>query len=325
MAVQPKTLRLNRREPAVVRYALSQPAQVTLELWDEQGTLVRQMTAAQPNGAQQLSWDGKDNAGLPVPTGAYRYVLQATAGPQRATHDPSAYSGGEEVKPMAFTFDKINGQLRWRLPQAARVRLRVGLEGLPHLRTLKDWEPMEAGAHETTWDGKDISSEVRFIDHPHLSMKLSAFALPDNVIIVADSPQLRPESPAPLGLAAPQAPYLHARHHRAACQDVALEVEFPQHEQRDAQGRVRVGGQVPVRVTLPTAQAPAFVNQRFEAVIFEDLTVLFEEEEALNPFTFVWDTGRLPAGPHLLTINVLSYDDHFGVATVPVVVEAKRP
>ena len=62
------------------------------------------------------------------------------------------------------------------------------------------------------------------------------------------------------------------------------------------------------------------VNRRFEVVIYEDLTVLFEEEESTNPFTFLWDTSKLPPGEHLLTINLLSYDDHYGVATVPVAI-----
>ena len=35
----------------------------------------------------------------------------------------------------------------------------------------------------------------------------------------------------------------------------------------------------------------------------------------------VWHRNLLPPGTHLLTVNLLTYDDHYGVATVPVTVE----
>lgn len=320
VAIEPKTLRWDAQQRAAIRYHLSAPARVTLDVLDAQGTVTRQLIAEQTTGMQEWVWDGRRSDGTPASDGAYRYVLRAEARGRQMTYDPAAYSGGDEIRPMDFTFDRARGLLQWRLPQAARVRLRIGIEGFPHLRTLLDWQPMEAGAHELLWNGLDASGLVRAISHPQLSVKLTAFTLPDNAIIVtgtptspmldhADTPQIR------------RGAYLHARHDPASCGDVALQLEFPQHLHRDVQGRVRVAGQVPVRVTLPEARARDFTNQRFEAVVFEDLTVLFEEEEALNPFTFVWDVSRLPAGAHLLTVNVLSYDDHYGVATVPVIVE----
>jgi hypothetical protein len=78
---------------------------------------------------------------------------------------------------------------------------------------------------------------------------------------------------------------------------------------------------VPVRVTLEARDASSLVNERFEMALYEDLQFLFEEEESLNPFTFLWDTTHLTPGAHLLTVNVLGYEDHYGVATQPVIIE----
>ena len=117
-------------------------------------------------------------------------------------------------------------------------------------------------------------------------------------------------------------PYLHARHDRAACHEAQLTVEFPGAQRTDEVGRPMLAGPVPVRVRVAEEDARHAVDSRFELMLYEDLTILFEEEDATTPFTFVWDTATLPPGQHLLTVNLLTYDDHDGVATVPVMVEA---
>lgn len=83
-----------------------------------------------------------------------------------------------------------------------------------------------------------------------------------------------------------------------------------------------LSGMVPVRVRLDDSDAQPMVNQRFELALFEDLTFLFEEEDAVNPFTYLWDTAQVPPGEHLLTVNILGYENHFGVETRPVLIEA---
>ena len=137
------------------------------------------------------------------------------------------------------------------------------------------------------------------------------------------SPQAgQPAYPPERFAAAGRTPYLHARHDRAACHEAHLTVEFPGAQRTDEAGRPMLAGQVPVRVRVAEEDARRAVDSRFELMLYEDLTILFEEEDATTPFTFVWDTATLPPGPHLLTVNLLTYDDHDGVATVPVMVEA---
>jgi hypothetical protein len=211
------------------------------------------------------------------------------------------------------------------MPKAGRARLRVGLQGFPHLRTLLDWEPLEAGPQSVVWDGRDASGFVQLTDHPNLTVKLALFALADHTIIVQGAPDRdagRPQGPAEYPPERAPAPaYLHAQHPRPACREARLAVEFPEGTRRDEQGRPVLNGTVPVRVVLDPRDAPHLVNHRFEVALYEDLTFLFEEEESANPFTFLWDTSQLPAGVHLLTVNVLSYDDHYGVVTQPVMIE----
>jgi hypothetical protein len=77
-----------------------------------------------------------------------------------------------------------------------------------------------------------------------------------------------------------------------------------------------VSGVTPLRVTLDPAHAVHLVDTRFEIMVFVDTVFLFESEDGSNPFNHLLDTRALAPGPHLLTVNVLAYDDHFGTHTI---------
>ena len=326
VAVEPKTLDLTKQTEVSLRYSLPRPSTVSIELFDEDGQLVRQLALGrQEAGAQTARWDGRDGEGNPVPSGVYRYVIRAHGQEgQEWVYDPSQELGGEEIEPRDFQWDPQSGRFRWVMPKAGHARLRIGMEGFPHLRTLLDWEPMEAGEQSLSWDGMDASGLIRLRDHPQLAIKLAAFALAPNTII------LRGQNPGTLHvppkknvrmLPVERPLYLHAGHPRSTCREVGLRIEFPQ-ARSDAEGRPILRGKVPIRIALDPADTTRMINERFELAVFEDLTVIFEEEEALNPFTFEWDTGRLTPGQHLLTVNLLGHDDHFGVETQAVWIEA---
>lgn len=326
---EPKILDLRTPGRVTIRYHLTHPAEVRIDLVNEEGIVARRLEAGrQSSGPQRLPWDGRTDDGIEVAGGVYRYLIHAQdAKGHQAVYDPSEATGGEELTPRDFVFDRTTGALRWVMPKAGRARLRIGLQGFPHLRTLLDWEPLEAGAQEVVWDGLDASGLIRALDHPQLSVKLSAFALPDHTIIVrgersGGTAALAPSEPAayrPEHKA--ESAYLHARHPRTVCHEARLSIAFPNGTRYDAWGRPILTGTVPVRVTLDARDAPSLVNQRFEVALYEDLTFLFEEEESVNPFTFLWDTTRLMPGEHLLTVNILSYDDHYGLLTQLVVIE----
>ena len=341
-AVEPKTLDVDAGETATIRYDLTQSAIVTSDLVDEAGRVVRHLTGGrQAAGTHTMAWEGTDGYGHAVPPGVYRYILHAHSmdaglSTTDSTYDPSATSGGEELQPWDFTFDRQSGTFRWVMPQAGYARLRIGIEGFPHLRTLLDWQPLEAGEHTVVWDGLDETGLIALKDHPHCAITLHAFALPWNTLIVSDAGVHRPPSTDPSDtvdrgsstvdassppLARPDAAYLHGRHPRALCHEPRLHLVFPTQTRSDATGRPILTGTVPVRVVLDERDAPQLVNSRFEIALFEDTTFLHEEEDGTNPFTYLWDTTRVSAGEHLLTVNVLSYDDHYGVATQPVVIE----
>lgn len=328
VAVEPKTLDFGKQTEATLRYALTDSAAVTIEWFDEDGRAIRRMPLGrQKAGKHAVSWNARDGEGILVPNEVYRYVIRAQSRRgQEAVYDPSQEAGGEEVEPRNFEWDPQTSRFRWVMPKAGRARLRIGIEGFPHLRTLLDWNPLEAGEQGLSWDGMDASGLIHLKGHPNLAIKLASFALAPNTVIVQGSDSsprtissgsVTPGSAAPSGTAG----YFHARHPRNLCREARLQIYFPQ-VRLDAVGRPLLRGKVLVRVILDPADKVRMTNERFELALFEDLSILFEEEEAIIPYTFEWDTSRLEPGQHLLTVNVLGREDHFGVSTQAVLIEA---
>lgn len=99
-----------------------------------------------------------------------------------------------------------------------------------------------------------------------------------------------------------------------------ISLELPSAEGLDDDGRPIVRGQVPVRVTIDPEDAGSMTDALFEVAFYVDLTFFFEDEESTTPMTWMWDTSKLSPGPHLLTVNVFSYDGRIGCLTRSVVI-----
>ncbi|MBM3288233.1 MAG: T9SS type A sorting domain-containing protein, partial [Candidatus Eisenbacteria bacterium] len=59
-----------------IRFALDKPAPATLSIFDVQGREVRRLTTGgREAGVHTVAWDGRDDAGRPLPSGVYLYSL----------------------------------------------------------------------------------------------------------------------------------------------------------------------------------------------------------------------------------------------------------
>jgi len=318
VGVFPKTFSPEKEESITIRWMQSQKGKTTVEIHTENGERVRHLESIYPAGEHTVVWDGRDDTERIVPAGVYLYVIQSQDDQGRqATYDPSFTTGGEELMVERFTFDKQKREFQFILPRAARTRLRIGLSPFLHLRTLLDWEPLEGGTHTLGWDGLDSSGWVRAIDHPDLSMNLAAFALPDNAVILKGKEEFSSHMREGAKQSSRSGLYLHALHDRANCRDISCRVEFPGLE-KDERGLPILQGKTLVRVQLEDKDRNFMVNQRFEVGFSVDTVFLFEEEDGQDPFNFEWNTTGLSPGEHLLTVNLIGYDDHLGVKTVRV-------
>lgn len=63
-----------------IRFRLSQPSHVHLDVYNMQGQNVKSLVAEQRSpGMHTVQWNGHNDAGIPVPSGVYIYRMNATA------------------------------------------------------------------------------------------------------------------------------------------------------------------------------------------------------------------------------------------------------
>lgn len=332
--VQPSTTRPDpaKGETVQLRFELSAPAEVTLELYDGRDLLVRQISGkgTLPRGEHSLAWDLRDQAGHPVPPEAYTYVLEAhSQDGNTVRYDLADQTGGETITARDVKWDAQSGHFSYVLDRPSRVNLRVGLEnGGPLLHTLIDWVVRPAGLQQESWNGKDASSVLDLTKHPKLAISVQAFALPENSILVGPrQTQVRLIDPLPSGSkhrekssAQPRRMYSHAQQPLEARGDFKVQLTLPKTLGRSSSGLPIISAVTPVRLEVDPKDRERALTRRFEPVFFIDGQFAFENEVGFVPMTWNFDPAALNDGEHFLTVNLRGYEGNFGMATVKILI-----
>lgn len=80
--------------PVTINYALEKNASVLkINIYDENGVLVRSLDAPKAAGGQKAEWDGRDNNGNIVPPGTYGLRIDAADNEQKPITASTAVSG----------------------------------------------------------------------------------------------------------------------------------------------------------------------------------------------------------------------------------------
>ena len=301
ISVAPKTLDVSRGEETTLSFSLDRSLDAAVEIWSERGRRVRVLRAPSGSERRSIRWDGRSERGMPVPAGVYLYRIQAAGAV--ASGSPVKMrrtEPGEEILAQRFTYDADSRRISFILPEPARVRLRMGVRQLPVMRTYYWWEPLEAGRHEIEWDGLDASGRVTLGRHPKVGLDLVARALPPRSILVRSGP-VQTADP---------------------CAEVCFELSMPAVSTFE-DGTPVVEEGATVRVRIGERDRESLVNARFEVMLFLDTVFLFEEEDGAPVFSYELDTRALSPGRHLLTANVLGYDDRLGSQSLEFIVRER--
>ncbi len=316
-------------EQVTVRFRLSAPARASLLIYDAREILVRRVAAKGelPAGEHALAWDGREDRGKLLPPEAYHYAVRATAGAERVEFDLTDRTGTPAVIARDVAWDPNKKVIRYLLPEASRVNVRVGLQnGGPLLRTLLNWLPREAGVQEEPWDGMDESGVIDLSAHPRMSILVHAVGLPKNTIVIGPRASERtayveiakPERRTPKG------PPRAKRRTFAAqtveqMRDLAIALTLPKDLRRGRDGVPIVSGPIPVQMDIPDkAERARLLAERVETAFFVDGAYRFENEAAGLPISWTFDPTGMNPGEHYITGNLLGYEGHFGTATVRV-------
>lgn len=326
-----------RGERIAIPIVLTRPAGVRLRILSPDGDLVRTLGPRRLDaGRHVIEWDGRDDEGTVVPDEAYVPVLELEDGSgARTVVDPRAGTGGEIVPDEALAVEVFrDGLIRYRLPAPARVLVRVGLKQGPMLRALADWTPRLAGSNVHRWDGWDRDRLLRVIDDPRVAVLVTAFRLPEPVIVATGNRRLAyPDYRRLRGWPDPVPPARIAfeRDGRRLSPFASL----PRMLQRDPRVLLEIlerpapggRGRLKVRVDIPPEDRWWLEQGLYEVAFFIDGRFEAEEEHGYVPITWVRDVAGLAPGRHVVTVNVAGFRGQVGVrsAAFEVPPDASRP
>jgi hypothetical protein len=322
-----------RGESAQIRFRLSARAPTAVWIFDGRDLRIRAIDLGELDaGDHAAAWDGRDDLGRVVPPEAYTYAVSAASASEPAVWDLASNTGGEPISLSDLRWDASSGSVRYRVDEPARVRIRIGLanDG-PLLRTLIDWVPRAAGAHEEPWDGRDAAGVFELKGHPNLSLAADAFVLPRNTLLVVPAPArvaLIEGLPADTPRREHATPSEHrmfdfARQPIEQRRDFAVELVPVGDVRRARDGSPLVEGSLVVQLRAAEGDLASILAERCEAVFFVDGHYVFEREIGFLPMTWTWTPTATSPGTHYLTANVRGYEGHFGMTTLRVVLGAE--
>ena len=281
------------------------------------------------NSVQKMIWKGMDAAKKIVPPGIYYYTIVLENKETKMTYNPYPETQGHILSILEGGYDEKNNQIYFKLPQAAMVRVRINIKkGGPIMATPLDWTPLAADEYRFPWDGKDVSGLIDIKNHPERNIMVYAYSLADNSIIVAgeqakadqlfvildEAAMAKQEFPLNL----PPDRYIHARKDPRLNRVVRIEVSFP-----NAKTTVNVpvlSNKAPIRVSIDPRDQWIAEMSRYELMFYIDTVVVFEDESGFAPFTYYLNTKDLTSGEHVLTVNLLTYDDHYATISKKIII-----
>lgn len=342
-------------EEAQLSFYLSQDAEIAVKIFDADAGLIRTIGTKKSGykGINTILWDGRDAQGNIVADDAYYVVIEATD--QKgftAVYDPTSFSGGKTISVnAAYRAEHIT----YQLPEACRVRIRIGIPNGPLLRTLIDWEPRQAGSHAESWDGKDESG-VLMIKKLFLNIVAQAFTLPENSLITTGSNKdLVVYKLADRKMsAAPHQLLLKNKKQQTAKKNLERHPHYTMSRVLDRAPRFQVkvnsskkgvrtkqsaqvektvaaaaenvaiptvAGNVSMAVNLEELTGLLLSNQRYEILVYIDYEFFMEDEQGYHPYNFTLDTSYLTNGQHVITFNVTTLTDQVGSGSIIVNVQ----
>ena len=319
----------SRGERVELRYHLSRSALVTIKVFDPDLHITRVLTekTQKDAGVQGEVWDGKDIDGKLVPNEAYFFTIEAEdALGSQAVYDPITFSGGEPFDLGQAQFDRESGTLTYKLSQPSRVLIRIGIPGSALLKTLVDWEPRIGGEITEYWNGKDEDNVIDLWRQGNFTTMITYFTLPETSVITfgnttytyreykANGSSARPKK-VERPILNPRKLSPHFLTSRVNNRSFKVLLSFPEIEEKPAQTVPMIKDQVLVRVDIHEKDREVLLQQQFEIILFVDTVYFAEEERGYVPFNFPWELKQLPEGEHILTVNIVTFNDQFGVGS----------
>lgn len=324
-----KSFNPSKSQTVVIGFEVTTQADVQLTIYDRLGREVKSFDRSNaPAGKQSFKWDGRNMEGKLAPGEVFLYVIEAKIkSGGKVIHNPANKTGGIETKSLEYTLDRETGKIEFVLPKTCMIRIRAGLKDGMFGNLLFDWKPTTAGRHTYDWDGRDSTGQMYMLKRHELNLRLTTYSLPTNTIITTgdtipidhESSQDKTLNQKRQQLWGTKGKYRHYSHDPFICHQPRFKVMFPSKSNTQDEDASVVSGVVPIRIELDPRDERHLIRTRYEIMLFVDGVFIYEIEEGSSPFTFNWDTKDFGKGPHIITVNLIAYDDHIGFVSHKVI------
>lgn len=329
VSVSPASFNPARGEKVTLAYTLLRDARITIKVLDPDRSVVRTLVSngAARSGPRTQTWDGKDAGGRLVPNEAFEFVIEAVdATGMLTSQDSAATSGGEFGDIRRGSTSRESGTVSYTLSQPSRLLLRAGIPGSALLKTVVDWEPRPAGQQTEYWNGRDEDNLVDVLGLKERSIIISYMTLPDNsVITYGNSAYTYREYVERYAKNRTKVPMPTFRNNRKVSphytkdrlkdRGFKLKITFPELDKPGAPVIPTARDRLLVNIEVDPKDLEVVANQQLEVILFTDLQFHSEEERGYLPFRYPLEVADLPAGEHVLTVNVVTFGDQVGIGS----------
>jgi hypothetical protein len=308
-------------QSVVVSYTTNPAGNVSLQVIDRDGYVVRHLVKSSPQtaGRHEVKWDGRDDRDRVVPDEAWSFRIELKTDRGSTTYFP-AVNVSSDVGASQITFDRGSGIIRYVIAAPSRVHVQAGCarvvdpakpsEG-PVLRTVVDRQPRSAGSVIEQWNGLDQSGTIYVPDLPNFVIGVAAAPLPENSVITTGNRELAFAGTLTARSGKSLIPPRGGHAHHAgltAAEDRAPSLTLT------PEGAVSIAERV-WRTSAPTLRfnaalagpsAESLLATRGSIQVFVDGVRVREMTGAQNPENFSIDVAHLVAGRHILAVNWIS-------------------
>lgn len=222
-----------------------------------------------------------------------------------------------------LSFDVKTAIVSYELIHPAKVRIRIGAKEGPLLRTIVDWQERNTGLHKEEWNGLDSSGKIKLVGNRNLVFTFNYFTEDDAFIRNVSLEDIMPHpEQLVVGRFLPSLNInrLHKSHNPEFCYDPQLKIILPEHIAKTEDGYIIIKERTPITIDISEKDKTWFSRERYSIHIFIDDVFLSGELEGYSPYNFIFEPKSINKGKHLITVNYSGFNDHIGIANIPVFV-----
>lgn len=320
-----KSFNPSENEVVKVSFEVTRDSGVVIFIFDQLGRKVWQDTMSNCKaGRSVFNWDGRSLSGNIAEGDVFLYAIEATdKDGVKVLYNPVANTGGVEAAPMEFD-TSVDGEIEFVLPKTCMVRIRPSIVNGPFFNPIVKWKPYTAGRHTVKWDGKDNSGMINLSSNKNIRYQIDCYTLPSNTIIFDSSTvplrQLQDSNSENRSVIwSTKGKCMYYVQNPIDCTPAKFAVEYLGRP-LTKEGVPVLSGNIHIKIDIAKEDLQRLINSRFGLTVYLDGVYIHGIDETTSPVTFDIDTNIFSKGIHLLTYNIISYDDHIRSLTQKIIV-----